>query len=88
MRIVEGAVQRHLARIQADAGPRLFQPVLKIILTGNKVKSDRLSAVREDEIEKGIQGIFLLLGGDLRNCAPNDTSTPTVDILTFTSDGA
>jgi len=65
-----GCVEGKFPRIQAQARPRLFQPIDQILFAGHEIERPGLSLVGNDEIKQRVKFRFLLVRGDFRDRLP------------------
>src|SRR5438132_11023680 len=62
------AIKRQFARIQAQAGPRLFQSVTQIIFVSNKVEFSGLRLIREAHVNELVEWTLLPRSTALSRC--------------------
>src|SRR5579883_3111841 len=67
---VKRAVERELAGIEAQAGPRLLQAVHIVLFAGHEIERPSLSFVGDDEIEECVEFRLFLGRGDFSDCFP------------------
>src|SRR5947207_483519 len=67
VRFVKWSVERRLAGVEAETGPRLLQAVDEIIFVSHEIKCARLSLVGNYEIKECVELRFLLCHCDLGN---------------------
>src|SRR6266850_2652875 len=59
VRLVSRAVERHLARVEADADPGLAEAGAQVLFTRHEIDGPGLRAVGENEIQERVFGGFL-----------------------------